>query len=132
MSVWATRTRTMISAFELNPISDWNQLMSQGFMRAALLAGTLTAIVAGVVGFFVVIRRLTFAADALTHVGVAGASGGVLLGLSPVLGLLSLTGLVGVAIGAMEQRLRGRDVVIGMVLVEALGLGVLFLRLSSG
>jgi zinc/manganese transport system permease protein len=79
-----------------------------------------------------VFRGLTFAADALTHIGFAGASGAVLVGAPPVAGLLTLTLLAGAGIGMLEQRLRGRDVVIGMILVGALGLGVLLLRLSSG
>lgn len=118
--------------FSWNPVTDWQELTSHAFMRDALVAGTIAAVVCGVVGWFVVLRGLTFAADALTHVGFAGASGAVLLGLSPVVGLLGLTGVIAVGIGAMQQRLRGRDVVTGMILVEALGLGVLFLRLSSG
>ena len=120
------------NAFSWNPVTDWQELTRYAFMREALLAGTIAAIICGTVGYFVVLRGLTFAADAMTHVGFAGASGAVLLGLSPVVGLLALTSLTAVGIGRLEQRLRGRDVVIGMVLVGALGLGVLFLRLSSG
>jgi zinc/manganese transport system permease protein len=56
----------------------------------------------------------------------------VVIGLSPVVGLLGLTAVMAVALGVLEQRLRGRDVVIGMVLVLTLGLGLLFLRLYSG
>jgi zinc/manganese transport system permease protein len=118
--------------FSWNPVSDWQQLTSHDFMRHALVAGTIAAVVCGVVGWFVVLRGLTFAADALTHVGFAGASGAVLIGISPVVGLLGLTGVTAAGIGAMQQRLRSRDVVTGMILVGALGLGVLFLRLSSG
>lgn len=118
--------------FSWNLVSDWQALTSQAFMRNALIAGTIAAVLCSVVGSFVVLRGLTFAADALTHVGFAGASGAVLLGVSPVAGLLTLTLLVATAIGLMQERLRGRDVVIGMILVGALGLGVLLLRLSSG
>lgn len=118
--------------FSWNPVTDFQELTRYAFMRDALLAGGIAAIVCGVVGYFVVLRGVVFAADSLTHVGFAGASGGVLIGISPVVGLLALTAVVAAAIGALEQRLRGRDVVIGMILVGALGLGILFLRLSSG
>jgi zinc/manganese transport system permease protein len=118
--------------FSWNPVADWQELTREAFMRDALLAGTIAAIVCGVVGYFVVLRGLVFAADTLTHIGFAGASGAVLLGASPVAGLLALTAAAAAGIGALEQRLRGRDVVIGMILVGALGLGILFLRLSSG
>jgi len=118
--------------FSWNLAADWQQLTGPPFMRTALIAGGVAAVVCGAVGYFVVLRGVTFAADALTHVGFAGASGAVLLGLSPVAGLLTLTTCSAAGIGALEQRLRGRDVVIGMVLVGALGLGMLCLRLSSG
>ncbi|HEX6537775.1 MAG TPA: metal ABC transporter permease [Candidatus Dormibacteraeota bacterium] len=120
------------AAFSWNPVTDWQALTSQSFMRNALIAGTIAAVLCSVVGSFVVLRGLTFAADALTHVGFAGASGAVLFGAPPVAGLLTLTLVAGTGIGVLQERLRGRDVVIGMILVGALGLGVLLLRLSSG
>ena len=101
-------------------------------MGEAFIAGTVAAVVCAVVGWFVVVRGVVFAADALTHVGFAGAAGAVLFGAPPIAGLLTLTVAVATAIGALQERLRGRDVVVGMILVGALGLGVLLLRLSSG
>ncbi|HEV3123658.1 MAG TPA: metal ABC transporter permease [Candidatus Dormibacteraeota bacterium] len=123
---------TEASNFSWNPVVDWQELTGHAFMRDALIAGTIAAVVCGVVGYFVVLRGLSFAADALTHVGFAGASGAALAGVSPIAGLLLLTGAAAGGIGALERYLRGRDVVVGMILVQALGLGVLFLRLSSG
>lgn len=120
------------AAFSWNPVSDWQTLTSQGFMRNALFAGTVAAIICSLVGTFVVLRGLTFAADALTHIGFAGASGAVLVGAPAIAGLLTLTLLAAAGIGALQDQLRGRDVIVGMVLVGALGLGVLLLRLSNG
>lgn len=118
--------------FSWNPLTDVHDLLGHAFMRNALIAGTVAALVSALVGYFVVLRGLVFAADALTHVGFAGASGAVLVGLSPAFGLIALTSVTAVAIGTLEQRLRSRDVVVGLVLVEALGLGVLFLHLAAG
>lgn len=122
----------MSDAFSWNLVTDWQELVGQSFTRHALLAGTIAAIVCAAVGYFVVLRGLTFAADALTHVGFAGAAGAVLAGVSAVSGLLTLTVVTAAAIGVLDIRVRGRDVAIGLVLVGALGLGVAFLRLSSG
>ena len=124
--------RLLASQFSPNPIDDWQQLVEFEFMRHALLAGGIAAVLCGAVGYFVVLRGLSFATDTLTHVGFAGASAAVVIGLSPVVGLLGLTAAMAVALGTLEQRLRGRDVVIGMILVLSLGLGLLFLRLYSG
>ena len=97
------------------------------FMRTAFMAGGIVAIVAGAVGFFLVLRSLTFAGHALSHVGFAGATGAVLVGINPLWGLLAFTLAAAFAMGLIGDRLRGRDVAVGVVLSLALGLGVLFL-----
>jgi zinc/manganese transport system permease protein len=106
-------------------------LLSQGFIRNAFLAGTLVAVLTAIVGYFVVMRAEAFAAHALSHIGFAGATGATLIGISSLFGMLGFTVAAGVVIGAMEKRLRGRHVEIGMVLAFCLGLGVLFLKLHT-
>jgi zinc/manganese transport system permease protein len=111
---------------------DLTQLFHYEFMVHAFEAGTIVAIVAGAIGYFVVLRGSAFAAHALSHIGFAGATGAVVLAINPIIGLLAFTVGAGVAIGALGNRLRGRDVTIGIVLAWALGLGVLFLSLYRG
>jgi len=111
---------------------DLTMLFRYEFMVHAFEAGTIVAIVAGAIGYFVVLRGSSFAAHALSHIGFAGATGAVVLALNPIIGLLAFTLGAGVAIGALGNRLRGRDVTIGIVLAWALGLGVLFLSLYRG
>jgi zinc/manganese transport system permease protein len=111
---------------------DLTQLFHYDFMVHAFEAGTIVAIVAGAIGYFVVLRGSSFAAHALSHIGFAGATGAVVLALNPIIGLLAFTVGAGVAIGALGNRLRGRDVTIGIVLAWTLGLGVLFLSLYRG
>ena len=115
-----------------NPIDDISMLFHYDFMVHAFEAGTIVAIVAGAIGYFVVLRGSAFAAHALSHIGFAGAAGAVVAGLSPVVGLLAFTLGSGTAIGALGNRLRGRDVTIGIVLAWTLGLGVLFISLYRG
>ena len=105
------------------------------FMRNAFAAGTVIAIVAGVVGYFVVLRSLSFAAHALSHIGFAGATGAALLVGSPdsvFLGLLVFSTGSGIGMGVLGNRIYGRDVAIGIILAFALGLGSLFLALYRG
>jgi len=118
--------------FSWNLFRDLQQVFSYGFMRNAFLAGTIVAILAGVVGYMVVLRRSSFAAHALSHIGFAGAAGAVVAGVSAVLGLLAFTLLAAAVMGSLGQKLRSRDTVIGIVLAWALGLGVLFLSLYKG
>ena len=115
-----------------NPFQDIAMLFHYDFMVHAFQAGTIVAVVAGAIGYFVVLRSSAFAAHALSHIGFAGAAGAVVAGLSPVVGLLAFTLGSGVAIGALGNRLRGRDVTIGIVLAWTLGLGVLFISLYRG
>ncbi len=101
------------------------------FVRNALIAGSLSAILGAIVGYFVIIRNVGFAAHALAHIGFAGAAGAALLGLSPLEGMLLLTVGSGVFMGAAGDKVHRSDMAIGMVLSMALGLGTLFLTLYS-
>jgi zinc/manganese transport system permease protein len=103
-------------------------IFAYDFMRDAFAASGIVAVVAGAVGFFLVLRAQTFAGHALSHVGFAGATGAVLLGLPPLVGLTSFTLAAGIGIGLLGDRLSGRDVAIGMVLSLSLGFGLLFLH----
>ncbi|MEO8954830.1 MAG: metal ABC transporter permease [Ktedonobacteraceae bacterium] len=107
------------------------ELFRHDFGQNAFLAGTIVAIVAAIVGYFVVLRAQAFAGHALSHIGFAGATGAALLGVSSLLGMFALTMVAALGMGALGKRVRGRDVEIGMVLSFALGLGVLFLSLYT-
>ncbi|MBI3941501.1 MAG: metal ABC transporter permease [Chloroflexi bacterium] len=107
------------------------KLLQYEFVQNAFLAGTIIAILAPVIGYFVVLRAQAFAGHALSHIGFAGATGAALLGINSLLGMFALTLLAALGIGAWGERVRGRDVEIGMVLSFALGLGVLFLSLYT-
>jgi zinc/manganese transport system permease protein len=106
-------------------------MLDYEFMRNAFAAGAVVAVVAGAVGFFLVLRNLAFAGHALAHVGFAGATGAVLIGLPPLWGLLAFTLAAGVVMGLLGERVRGRDIAVGIILSLALALGVLFLYLYT-
>lgn len=97
------------------------------FMRNAFAACAIVGIVAGTVGYFLVLRGQTFAGHALAHVGFPGATGAGLIGLSPFFGLTAFTLAAGIGIGMLGERAH-RDVAIGIVLTLSLGLGLLFLH----
>lgn len=103
-------------------------MLDYDFMRHAFAAAGVVGILAGIVGYFLVLRGQTFAGHALSHVGFAGATGAVLLGASPLAGLIAFTLLAGIGMGALGDRLNGRDVAIGVVLSLSLGIGLLFLH----
>ena len=102
------------------------------FIQNAFMAGTCIAIVAAIMGYFLIVRGLTFAGHALPNIGFAGAAGAVLLGIDPVFGLLAFTISAAIAIGVLGKALRERDIAVGIIMTFALGLGILFLSLYSG
>jgi zinc/manganese transport system permease protein len=129
--IFATITNTS-PQLSWNLFDDLAALFHYEFMVHAFEAGTIVAVVAGAIGYFVVLRGSSFAAHALSHIGFAGATGAVVLAINPIFGLLAFTLSSGIAIGALGNRLRGRDVTIGIVLAWTLGLGVLFISLYTG
>jgi zinc/manganese transport system permease protein len=116
-------------------LADLQVLLSYPFMRNALLAGTIVAVVAGVIGYFMVLRGESFAGHTLANVGFAGAAGAVWLGLPPIIGLTAFGALASVGIGALGRGERrsswSQGVGVGAVLTLGLGLGVLFSYLST-
>ena len=103
-------------------------MLEYEFMRTAFSAAGIVGLVAGVVGYFLVLRRQAFAGHALSHVGFAGATGAVLLGWNPLLGLLLVTLLASGWMGWLAEKLEDADVVTAAILSLSLGLGMLFLH----
>jgi zinc/manganese transport system permease protein len=103
-------------------------MLEYDFMRNAFAAAGVAAVVSGLVGYFLVLRGQTFAGHALSHIGFAGGTGAVLIGVASVWGLVGFTIVAGIGMGLLGERISGRDVAIGVVLSLALGLGLLFLH----
>jgi zinc/manganese transport system permease protein len=117
--------------FTLNLIQDLSDILSYDFARQALLTGTILSVVAGLVGYFAVLRHQAFAGEALSDVAFTGALAGAAFAINPLISLLIVTVGVALAMGLFGERLRGRDVAIGTVLAWTLGLGVLFLSIFT-
>lgn len=106
-------------------------MLSQPFMQHALLAGTSVALLAGLVGYFVVLRSQVFAGDALSHVAYTGALAALAVGVDLRLGLFTATIVVAVLLGALGGRGVADDVVIGTTFSWVLGVGVLCLSIVT-
>jgi zinc/manganese transport system permease protein len=101
-----------------------------GFMLNTWIAATAVAVIAGVMGFFAVLRGSTFAAHAIPNGAFAGAAGAYLLGLNVFIGLgvFSVAGALGIA--GLSRRSRP-DVATALVFMLMLGLGALFISWST-
>src|SRR6202000_381362 len=109
--------------------------MFSGLMMNTWITASIVAVIAGMTGFFAVLRGQTFAAHAIPNGAFAGAAGASLLGINVIWGLLVFaTGgaaAVGALVGGGRIRRSRNDVVTALALVLMLGLGALFISLGS-
>ena len=110
-------------------LSDY---LSETFVRNALIAATLVAITAGLIGPVVIIRDLAFAVHGTAELAFTGAAAGLVAANDPVLGALLGSIVVATAIGLLGNRVRERNSAIGVILAFGLGVGVYLLSLYSG
>jgi len=109
------------------------EALSYPFFQRALAAGLLAAVACGIVGTFVVVRRIASISGGLSHAAFGGVGLGYLLGFEPTLGALGFGVLSALGIGVAELRLRqGLDTLIAMVWAVGMALGILFVSLAPG
>ncbi len=101
------------------------------FMQHAFLAGSIVSIMCGVIGVYVIARNNSFIAHTFSHIGFSGSAFAVYMGFSPLNGFLLFTVASALAIGQMGVKMFRREVSISVVLSIFLGLGLLFLSLST-
>jgi zinc/manganese transport system permease protein len=110
---------------------NWWQILTSGFMRNALIGGTLVALAAGLIGYFIVVRNTAFAAHALAHIGFPGATGAALIGVPVTVGLGVFCIAGALVIGVLGKKADDREVATGTVLAAATGLGLFFSSLAT-
>ena len=118
-----------------NPVTDVNELLTYPFMVNALEAGTIVAVTAGVSGWFMTLRRQTFAGHTLSLISFPGAALAVLLGLPLALGYFGFCGLGAVVLALVAGSSRSyssESAATGTLQAFALGLGFLFVALYHG
>ena len=114
-----------------NPISGVGHMLSLPFEVRAYVVGTLIAVAAGLVGYFVVLRGQVFTGDALSHVAFTGALAALAVGVDLRLGLFAACVVFAAGMAFIGPSGRADDVVIGNVFAWVLGLGVFFLTIYT-
>jgi zinc/manganese transport system permease protein len=118
-----------------NPITDLRELFTYPFMVNALEAGTIVAVMAGVTGWFMVLRRQTFAGHTLSVIAFPGAAAASLAGLPLAVGYFGFCGLGALALAGIagsRRSLSAESAAIGSLHALALALGFLFVTLYHG
>jgi zinc/manganese transport system permease protein len=111
--------------------SNWLDVLRSPFMQHALIGGSMVAVAAGLLGYFVITRQNAFAAHALAHIGFPGATGAILIGAPVTMGLAVFCVGGGLLIGLFGRRVADREMATGTILALATALGVLFASLAS-
>lgn len=101
------------------------------FMQNAFLAGTIIAILCGVIGVFVIARNMSFLTHTLSEIGFAGASFGVFMSWPPLNGMILFTTISSIIVGQLSVKQERRENVISAISALFIGLGILFLSLSN-
>ncbi|MDD5127078.1 MAG: metal ABC transporter permease [Dehalococcoidales bacterium] len=109
------------------------EILQYDFMRNALIAGLLASIACGIVGAYVVTKKMVFISGGIAHAAFGGIGLGYLLGISPVLGALFFTTTAGLGMGLITRRTKlPEDTAIGILWAMGMALGVIFIGLSPG
>jgi zinc/manganese transport system permease protein len=120
---------TVLASVEFQ--SNWLEVLQSPFMQHALIGGSMVAVAAGLLGYFVITRQNAFAAHALAHIGFPGATGAILIGAPVTLGLAVFCVGGGLLIGLFGRKVADREMATGTILALATALGVLFASLAS-
>ena len=118
-----------------NPVTDLRELFTYPFMVNALEAGTIVAVMAGVTGWFMVLRRQTFAGHTLSVIAFPGAAAASLAGVPLAVGYFGFCGLGALALAGIagsRRSLSAESAAIGSLQALALALGFLFVSLYHG
>jgi zinc transport system permease protein len=103
------------------------------FMRNALVAGFLAAIACGIVGVYVVVKRVVFISGGIAHASFGGIGLGYLVGISPVLGAVFFTLASALGMGLVTRKTKlPEDTAIGILWAMGMALGIIFIGLSPG
>ena len=123
-------------SFSWNLIGDFQDMWSLPFMLNAYRAGTIVAVLAAVVGWFMVLRRQSFAGHTLALVGFPGAAAAVWLGLGVALGYFAFCLVAAVVIAVLPVGSRRgyseESAAIGTLQTLALASGMVFIGLYKG
>lgn len=108
-------------------------LIQHTFLQHALAAGVLASIACGVVGSYVVVKRIGYLAGGVAHTALGGMGVAYFLGKSPTLGALVAAMLAALIIGGVSLRLRQReDTLIGAVWAVGMAIGIVFISHTPG
>ena len=109
------------------------ELLQYEFIRNAVFAALLASVACGIVGVYVVVNRIVFLSDGISHTAFGGIGLGYFLGLNPIYVAITFSLVVAVGVGASSKKLGAReDTVIGVIWALGMAVGIIFIKLTPG
>jgi zinc transport system permease protein len=110
-----------------------NDILSYEFMQNAILVGIMASVICGVIGPFIVTRKMVFISGGLSHTAFGGLGIAYWLGIPPLVGATAFVLATAVLIGRLEERRLSRnDLVIGILWALGVAIGITFIHLTPG
>lgn len=109
------------------------ELLGFDFFQNAIIASLLTGVICGIIGTYIVARRIVFLSGGITHASFGGLGIAYFAGLSPLLGaaLFSLASALGIQYISEKKKTR-EDSLIGMFWAAGMAIGILFIFMTPG
>jgi zinc/manganese transport system permease protein len=126
---------SLFPGLSANPVDDLHQMLAYPFMVNALEAGTIVAVMAGISGWFMTLRRQTFAGHTLSVIAFPGAAAAALAGVPLAVGYFGFCGAGALALAGIAGSSRSHaseSAATGTLQAFALALGFLFVSLYHG
>ncbi|MDK2915632.1 MAG: zinc transport system permease protein [Euryarchaeota archaeon] len=109
------------------------EILGFEFFRNALIAGVLASVACGIIGTYVVVRRMVSVSGGISHAAFGGIGLGYFFGIDPLLGATGFTVATALGMGALQLRARQQmDTIIGAVWAAGMAVGILFVYLTPG
>lgn len=107
------------------------EIFQYGFMQNAFIAAVLVSVACGIVGTYVVVKKIVSISGAISHAAFGGIGLGYLIGINPILAAIPFSILSAISIGLINERVKiSEDTAIGILWSVGMGLGVIFINLS--
>ena len=113
-------------------MAELASLFALDLFRHAVLAALLASVLCGVVGTFVVLKRLVAASGGIAHAAFGGLGAFYWLGLPPRLGAVGVAAAVSLVLSGSSRTARGQDAAIGVVWAVGMAIGLIFIHLTPG
>jgi zinc transport system permease protein len=109
------------------------EVLQYDFMRNAIIAGLLAAVACGIVGTYVVTKKIVFISGGIAHASFGGIGLGYLININPVIGatIFALVSSLGIGLISRKTRLP-EDTAIGLIWTIGMALGIVFIALAPG